>query len=50
MKKHKIVISMFSFMRSLARVINGGNDQKEIKKFITAETIQELEFVLKNHT
>ena len=47
---HKIVTSVFSFMRSLARVINGGNDQKEIKKFITAETIQELEFVLKNHT
>ena len=36
--------------RSLARVINGRNDLKEIKKFIIAETLQELEFVLKNHT
>ena len=37
-------------MRSLAQVINGRNDLKEIKKFIIAETIHELEFVLKNHT
>ena len=29
---HKIVISMFSFARSLARTINWGKDQKELEK------------------
>ena len=46
---HKVVISMFSFARSLSRTINGGKDQKELEKFIINGTIKELEFHLKNH-
>ena len=43
---HKVAMSQFSFARALARVLNGGQDQKELKKIIIAESIKELEYLV----
>ena len=47
-ESHKIVVSMFSFARTLAWTVNA--NQKELENFIISETIKELVFHLKiNH-
>ena len=42
---HDMVVSQFMFTRTLARALDGGQDQKELEKFIIAEFIKELEFL-----
>ena len=44
---YQIVMQMFGFARTLAHTINGGKDKKNIEKYIIAETIKELEYLLK---
>ena len=34
---HDMVVSQFMFTRTLARALDGGQDQKELEKFIIAE-------------
>lgn len=41
-----IVISSTGFARTLAHVVNGGRDQN-LEKYITAETMKELEYLFK---
>ena len=42
---HDMVVSQFMFTRTLARALDGLQDQKELEKFIIAEFIKELEFL-----
>ena len=43
-------MQMFGFARTLACTINGVKDQKNIEKYTVAETIKELEYLLKKQT
>ena len=42
---HDMVVSQFMFTRTLARALDGLQDQKELEKFIIAEFIKKLEFL-----
>lgn len=42
---HDMVVSQFMFTRTLARALDGLQDQKELEKFIIAEFIKEFEFL-----
>ena len=42
---HDMGVSQFMFTRTLAKALDGLQDQKELEKFIIAEFIKELEFL-----
>ena len=44
--RHKVLIQMFAFSRTLACALNGGQNHKELENYILKESIKELEFLL----
>ena len=41
---YDMVVSQFMFTTTLAKALDGGQDQKDLEKFIIAEFINELKF------
>ena len=43
---HKIVVQQFAFARVLACALSGGQNNRDLEKYIIQESIKELKFLL----